>query len=309
MRAQDFRRGARPAAVPVLPRPAAAHALGRHRRRRPLRGVGPRPPACFGLGWDRYRARRRAPAPRAPAPGGRPPARATLLDGLEDEGRFDDAMIVVTADHGNAFVCRASPSGRSTEGNMEQIMWTPLLDQGAGRRPPPRSTTATSCPSTSLPTIAAGLGVEMPGRSTAARRRGRGRARSDDMKLFEYDENNRLRSRPTASRCSRSTTRARAFDARASRPTRSRAEGPDAVWRRTAHGGLFGLEVRGARRRRGSDGARSRSSGLLDDIEGSDRDEPLAEVVGPRSAPAGHRRGVRPQRHDRRRDRGRAAAG
>ena len=49
-----------------------------------------------------------------------------VLDGLEDEGRFDDAMIVVTADHGNAFIS-GEPERALAEGNMEQIMWTPLL--------------------------------------------------------------------------------------------------------------------------------------------------------------------------------------
>ncbi|MCP3857374.1 MAG: sulfatase-like hydrolase/transferase [Actinomycetia bacterium] len=55
-----------------------------------------------------------------------------VLDRLRELGRYDDSLIVVTADHGVAFL-PGEPIRGLSEGNWEQIMWTPLLIKEPGQ--------------------------------------------------------------------------------------------------------------------------------------------------------------------------------
>jgi Sulfatase len=50
----------------------------------------------------------------------------TLIERLESAGAYDDAVVVVTADHGGAFV-PGEPRRGATEAQYEQIAWTPLI--------------------------------------------------------------------------------------------------------------------------------------------------------------------------------------
>jgi hypothetical protein len=60
----------------------------------------------------------------------------TLFDRLREEGEFDDALIVVTADHGVSFTAN-TPIRAVDRGNLVDIAWAPLLikapHQRAGR--------------------------------------------------------------------------------------------------------------------------------------------------------------------------------
>jgi hypothetical protein len=49
-----------------------------------------------------------------------------LLDRLESSGVYDDALVVLTADHGTAFV-PGEPRRAASEAQYEQIAWTPLI--------------------------------------------------------------------------------------------------------------------------------------------------------------------------------------
>jgi hypothetical protein len=54
-----------------------------------------------------------------------------LFDRLRDAGMYDDALIVVTADHGEAFVPE-EPIRPMSEGQFDRIMWTPLIVKEPG---------------------------------------------------------------------------------------------------------------------------------------------------------------------------------
>jgi hypothetical protein len=56
-----------------------------------------------------------------------------LLDRLDESDAYDDALVVVTADHGAAFVPGAHLRALD-EANYEQIMWSPLIVKAPGQR-------------------------------------------------------------------------------------------------------------------------------------------------------------------------------
>lgn len=56
-----------------------------------------------------------------------------LLDQLSAAGAYDESIIVVTADHGTAFV-PGEPRRAATDAQYEQIAWSPLIVKAAGQR-------------------------------------------------------------------------------------------------------------------------------------------------------------------------------
>jgi hypothetical protein len=83
-----------------------------------------------------------------------------VLQRLEEVGVFDDAAIVVTADHGIAF--SADPNRRlPTREALPEIMWTPLIVKAPGQSEP-RVDDANVQSIDVLPTLAALIGVEIP---------------------------------------------------------------------------------------------------------------------------------------------------
>ncbi len=83
-----------------------------------------------------------------------------LLDRLEEVGRFDSSLIVVTADHGASFRPGQAKRG-AAEDSPGETLWVPLLVKAPGQRRPEshrQSVTTTSI----LPTIVDLLDVESP---------------------------------------------------------------------------------------------------------------------------------------------------
>jgi Sulfatase len=85
-----------------------------------------------------------------------------ILDRLEQQGLYDDALVVVAADHGVSF----RPNGerrRVHPGNLEEIAFVPLLVKGPGQR---EGTVVDAHMRTIdvLPTMADLLGIEVPWR-------------------------------------------------------------------------------------------------------------------------------------------------
>src|SRR5690606_27763148 len=83
-----------------------------------------------------------------------------FLDRLRDEGVYDDALVVVTGDHGVSFAPH-TPTREMVGGNEEHILWTPLFIKAPGQ------TTGAIDDSNVLtidvaPTIAAELGIDLP---------------------------------------------------------------------------------------------------------------------------------------------------
>jgi hypothetical protein len=203
-----------------------------------------------------------------------------LLDRLEADDRFDDSMIVVTADHGSSFLPDQF-ARRLTEENMEQILWTPLLIKAPGQTEPVVDD-ANVMSIDVVPTIAEALGVDLPWEVDGLPIEGSGVPRDDDTKYTQYHKANELNPPDDEPILEIDDTRARfenvlAFD-------RVEATGADAVYRRTPHGDLFGRDVADL-----AVGATEATIAVdrLDDIEDSGRDDPLAEIVGDASLPMG----------------------
>jgi len=112
------------------------------------------------------------------------------LDRLEETGRYDDTLVVVTADHGVAFTDQEPWRGASAA-NFEQIMWTPLLVKAPHQtegRIDDRNVWSVDI----LPTLADMLDIRIPkrwellGRSLAGRAEVRDRS---DKVLFDWKVN------------------------------------------------------------------------------------------------------------------------
>lgn len=84
-----------------------------------------------------------------------------LLDRLDELDRYDESLVVVTADHGVSFT-DGEPIRGVSAGNEEQTMWTPLLIKRPGARGGGSVSTAPFESVDLLPTLAAELGVEVP---------------------------------------------------------------------------------------------------------------------------------------------------
>lgn len=83
-----------------------------------------------------------------------------IMDEMRAAGTFDDALFVVTADHGYAFVPESRMRGLA-EDNFDQIMWVPLIVKGPGQEAgevDDRNVQTVDI----LPTIADELGVDLP---------------------------------------------------------------------------------------------------------------------------------------------------
>jgi len=109
-----------------------------------------------------------------------------LVDRLRGSGLYDEALVVVIADHGIAFTAD-EPSRRVTAGQFEQIAWTPLLmkapgqDRGRVVDDDVRSIDV-------LPTIAAELGVDVPWRTDGVAA-GSAPGRGGDKQLIDWPGN------------------------------------------------------------------------------------------------------------------------
>jgi hypothetical protein len=160
-----------------------------------------------------------------------------LFDRLREAGTFDDAMIVVAGDHGQAFVPGEIWRGLSEE-NAAQVLWTPLLmkapHQAEGVVDDSNVQTIDV-----LPTIADRLGFDLPW-DTDGLVAGGPDERDPDIKLVDDVDANSLRARDGEPRAE--------VDAQAGFDALLRADatagtGDDAVWKRTVHGDLVGRDV------------------------------------------------------------------
>ena len=116
-----------------------------------------------------------------------------VLQRLDEVGVFDDAAIVVTADHGIAF--SADPNRRlPTPEALPEIMWTPLIVKAPGQSAP-RVDDANVQSIDVLPTLAALIGVDIPWSVDGIDVAGDELAARGDRKLFRRFEPWRTRTR------------------------------------------------------------------------------------------------------------------
>jgi Sulfatase len=83
-----------------------------------------------------------------------------ILDRLEASGLYDDALIIVTADHGIGFV-GGEPLRAVSEANYPQVMWTPLFVKVPGQTEPAVDDRTVETIDI-VPTIADVLDVDIP---------------------------------------------------------------------------------------------------------------------------------------------------
>ncbi len=83
-----------------------------------------------------------------------------LIDHLQASGLYDDALVIVTADHGVGFV-GGEPLRGVSEANYPQVMWTPLFVKLPGQTEPEVDDRATETIDI-VPTIADVLDIDIP---------------------------------------------------------------------------------------------------------------------------------------------------
>ncbi len=84
-----------------------------------------------------------------------------LVTRLQDQGTYDDALIVVTADHGVSFEV-GQPERGASGGNLHEVVWTPLLIKAPGSDGGGEVVDDPARTIDILPTMAAILGFDAP---------------------------------------------------------------------------------------------------------------------------------------------------
>lgn len=199
-----------------------------------------------------------------------------LLGRLRSSGALDHTMVVVTADHGHAFVPGTAWRWLTHE-NRQELLWTPLLVKAPGQR---RGEVVDDNVMSIdiLPTIAGELGVDVPWKVDGRRASDAG-DRDQDVKYVDDDKDNPWRSRPGESLLRVTGTRLIFEEVMRADPVE--ATGPDAAWRRTPHGDLVGRRVDDVDVGRPWGGDAEVEVADVDHLRSVDRDEPLPlEVQG-----------------------------
>ena len=202
------------------------------------------------------------------------------LEALREAGAYDDTLVIVTSDHGISLAPDSSPRVLA-EDTIEHIMWTPLLVKVPGQTEGSIDDSDVRSVDV-LPTIADVLGVEVPWEvdgeplGTATDRDGRTKPFADHgWHEIHADEGESLIQVDTRS----ALDRVLAHD-----PVPW--TGPDAVWKRTEHGDLFGRRVDDLPTGPPADG-----SVTVDDLDRIEQPEasrpPFIELVGRTSLPDG----------------------
>jgi hypothetical protein len=171
-----------------------------------------------------------------------------LISRLEEAGSYDDALIVVTADHGSAFTPGAHLRALD-EANFEQIMWTPLIVKAPGQSGgeiDDRNVQNTDI----LPIVADHLGIDLAGIASEDGTRwdvdgavpGQGPARGPtDKRIIDMDNGDLEPNAPNH------MVRVDGEEGFADVLAADLIEGtgPKAVWQRTRYGGLVGESLDG----------------------------------------------------------------
>lgn len=204
-----------------------------------------------------------------------------ILDRLDAEDAFDDTLLVVTADHGEAFL-PGEPDRQLTEANAASIAWTPLIIKAPGQSEG-RIDDANVQAVDIVPTLADLLGVDLPWDVDGFPVDQAAAERDDTKPIADFNHVDLKEERDV----SYVELDGPPYFAEVLRSDAVIHDGPEGVWRRTAHGALFGQDVDDL------DVAESQRDDVrvavdrLADLESGDEDPPLIEVVGVTDLPAG----------------------
>jgi hypothetical protein len=181
-----------------------------------------------------------------------------LLDRLRTDGAYDDSMVVVTADHGYGFT-EDAPLRAVSEGNYDEIMWTPLIVKAPGQQV--GAVDDSNVNSTDiLPTVAAELGIDELPWEVDGRPLGTGGRHPGDKWVVDWEIG---RLRPEGDDEVVHVDGVEGF-ARVLASDPVEGTGDLAVWRRTEYGGLVGRSLAGGDASGGTDGA---TDGAPGDVE------------------------------------------
>ena len=205
-----------------------------------------------------------------------------VFDRLDAADAFDDTLVVVTADHGQAFI-PGEPDRQLSEENADRIAWAPLLIKAPGQREG-RIDDANVQAVDIVPTVADLLGIDIPWDVDGIPADRAAAERDDTKHLADYNrgELSDAGGLPLAELDGPvHFVEVLAADA-------VEHDGPDGVWKRTAHGELFGRDVDAldVAEPAGS-GAGSVAVERLADLQGGGTDPRLIEVVGHTELPEG----------------------
>ena len=212
-----------------------------------------------------------------------------ILDRLEADDAYDDSLIVVTADHGEAFL-PGEPDRQLSEANADKIAWAPLIIKAPGQTEG-RIDDANVQSVDIVPTMADLLGVDLPWDVDGIPADRAAAERDDTKPLADYNRGELS----DAGELPHVELDGPAHFAEVLAADAVEHDGPGGAWRRTAHGGLVGRDL-GELDVAASDDAGSDAEGgdagevaveRLADLEGGDGGPRLIEVVGHTELPGG----------------------
>jgi hypothetical protein len=201
-----------------------------------------------------------------------------LLDRLEEDDVYDDALVAVTADHGYAFV-EDSPWRALDEGNVDEILWTPLIVKAPGQDEPVIDDSNVNATDV-LPTIATTLGIDELPWDVDGEPAGSTDRDPDDKWVLDWSYG---RLQATGDDHLVRIDGAEPF-ARVLAADPVEGTGPLAVWRRTEHGDLVTVHVDDLDVGDPADVTLEVTD--LDRWDDVDADEPLIELVGLAALPS-----------------------
>lgn len=159
-----------------------------------------------------------------------------IIDRLQELGRWDESVVVLTADHGISFT-KGTPLRSLVAGDQTAISWTPLLVKAPGQQTGSVDDTNAMTVDV-LPTIAELAGIEVPweidGRSLISD------PRRDEKKVSETKDTDEFTTQVAANRVEIDADGLGAI--KAARPTVDDGD-PVRVWRAGRHGDLLGRRV------------------------------------------------------------------
>jgi hypothetical protein len=200
-----------------------------------------------------------------------------LIDELRAADVYDDALIVVTADHGVSFAPGA-PTREVVAGNEEQILWTPLLVKAPGQtRGEVDDSNVLSIDI--LPTVAGVLGIEIPWEVDGAPAGSSPPGRAPGVKplVDPYVPAGEVEPAEPVDGLPYVEIDAEHLFSQVLATDPVPATGPDAVWRLTRYGAVVGADVDGLPRGAAVDG--TVTVGWPPGLDDVDTGEPLPLAV------------------------------
>jgi hypothetical protein len=196
-----------------------------------------------------------------------------LFDELRAAGTYDESLIVVAGDHGQAFLDNHPLRGLAAE-QYEQVTWTPFIVKAPGQTEPVVDDTNLWAVD-EVPTIAETLGIDLPWDLDGVAAGEAGEARDPGDKRVVDSQFHDLEP-PEGSDFVELDGREGLARVLATDPVAG--SGEHAVWQRTEYGALVGRDVGDLDVR--SDEAGTMAVEQLDRIEDQGDRPPLIEVVG-----------------------------